>query len=233
MFTKPKVTVRQSICTSGCRRQRSLAPVQKVRNLSAEARKLIDAANKLYDDGKFSESAKPARAAGFKPNYEAFLGLGESEYQLKHPDEAVRSYQQALNLNPKLDDARFNIGVIQLKKKAYAEALVSLKAAIDIAPANADEYYYYGLALSQLKRKDEAVTAFRRGDPDRFELLRRFCAARGPLNDAGRHEQAVEVLPRLSLSGPTRATLSFHLAMHFLTIANWTRPPRLTSRRFA
>src|SRR6476620_6160685 len=103
-FTKPKVPVRQNVCTS-CMRQRSPATVQKVRNLSADARKLIEAANKFYDDGNFNEAAENFRkAAQMKPNYEAFLGLGESQYQLKQPDEAVKSYQQALKMNPKLDD---------------------------------------------------------------------------------------------------------------------------------
>src|SRR3982751_2606572 len=92
-LTKPKAPVRQSVCSGGCSRQRSLAPVQRTANLTAQARKLIDAANKFYQDGKFTEAAANfGKAAQLKPNYEAFIGQGEAQYQLKQPEEALKSY---------------------------------------------------------------------------------------------------------------------------------------------
>ena len=204
-FTKPKVAVRQNVCSVGCRRQRPLQPVQRASNLSAQARKLLDAANKFYDDGQFSEAAENFRKAGqLKPNYEAFLGLGESQYQLKQPDEALKSYQQALKLNSKLDDARYNIGVIQYERKSYQEALDSFKAATETPPANADEYYYYGLTLSELKRKDEAIAALREAIKidstyyDAYTELGSLYAA------VGRQKEAAETLRQAISQRPER-----------------------------
>lgn len=204
-LTTPKVLARQSVCSGGCRKQRSAAPVQRERNLTVQSRRLLDAASKFYDTGKYSEAADGfRRAARLKPNYEAFIGLGESQYQLKQPAEALKAYQQAIKLNPKLDEAPYNMGVIRYEQKAYADALNSLKTAIDIPPNYADEYYYYALTLKELKRTDEAITALREAiklDSRHYDAYTELA----PLyENAGRRREAIEVLRQATRVRPDK-----------------------------
>lgn len=205
-LTTPKALTRQNVCSGGCRQQRSVAPVQREKNLTAQSRRLLDAANRFYDTGKYTEAADSfRRAARLKPNYEAFIGLGESQYQLKQPNEALKTYQQAVKLNPKLDEAHYNMGVIRYEQKAYADALNSLKTAIDVPPAYTDEYYYYGLTLKELKRTDEAIAALR----EAIKLDSRYYDAYtelGPLYEgAGRRKEAIEVLRQATRVRPDKS----------------------------
>jgi tetratricopeptide (TPR) repeat protein len=199
-------------CADGCGQQRSIAPVRRDKDLAAQARKLIDTAGRQYADGKFTEAADTfRRAARLKPNYEAFIGLGESQYRLKQPTEALASYAQALKLNPKLDVAHYNIGLIRYEQKAYADALASFKAAVDIAPADAEEYYYYGLTLNELKRRDEAIAALREAVGVDQHYTAAYIALASVLDGAERRTEAADLLRRLTRLEPAKGQGFFEL----------------------
>ncbi len=63
-------------------------------------------------------------------NAQAWLRLGKSQHIIGYHDDAIKCSQEALKLNPKLNEARFNLGLIQAYKGdaeksniAYHEAL--------------------------------------------------------------------------------------------------------------
>jgi tetratricopeptide (TPR) repeat protein len=199
-------------CADGCGQQRSVTPVRREPNLAAQARKLIDTAGKQYADGRYAESADMfRRALRLKPNYEAYIGLGESQYKLKQPDEAIKSYELALKLNPKLDEAHYNIGLIRYEQKAYAEALASFRSAVEIAPADAEEFYYYGLTLDALKRRDEAVNALREAVRVDQHYVPAYMSLAFMLDAAARRTEAADLLRQLTRAEPAKAQGFFEL----------------------
>ncbi|MEP6925131.1 MAG: tetratricopeptide repeat protein [Pyrinomonadaceae bacterium] len=157
------VTQKNFGCASAqCQRRRDLSANAPKISLSIQAQKSLALGNQFFKDGKYLEAVTAfQKSVRLKPNYQAYFGLGEAQSELKQTSEAVKSYEQAVKLNPKLDEAHYNIGVIRYEQKSYAEALSPLQQAVNTAPALAEEYYYYGLTLNELKRKEEAIAALR------------------------------------------------------------------------
>ena len=54
--------------------------------------------------------------------------------QLKKPDDAVRSFEKAMQLDPKRPDAYLFVGLTYLQSDRYAEAVKSFKAGIHQDP---------------------------------------------------------------------------------------------------
>ncbi len=90
-LTAARRVAKPGVCSAGCKQQRSVAQVRRVKDLTGAARRQLDSATKLFDAGKFSEAATGFEAsARLKPNYDAYIGLGRSYYRLKRPDDAAR-----------------------------------------------------------------------------------------------------------------------------------------------
>jgi tetratricopeptide (TPR) repeat protein len=67
-------------------------------------------------------------------------------------DEAQGAFQQAIDANPKLEVAWFNLGTIHLKKKLYIEARKCLSEAVRLNPNDSDAWNNLG-SVSGMERK--------------------------------------------------------------------------------
>jgi Flp pilus assembly protein TadD len=85
-----------------------------------------------------------------------------SFYENKNFDEAIRCYQKAIELEPDLDAAHNNLGIVFRHLKRYDEAETAFRKAIELNPDYAQAYSNLGILLKNLKRYDEAETAFRK-----------------------------------------------------------------------
>ena len=90
----------------------------------------------------------------------AFYHKGQDNYILEKYEEAIASYDKAIELNPDFIFAFFNKGLSLNKLKRYEEAIIMFDKAIKLDPNHTSAFYHKGLALSALKRHEEAITMY-------------------------------------------------------------------------
>jgi len=116
-----------------------------------------------------------------KSDIGATYNLGVALAAQRKPDEAILSYQRAIELDPKFAPAHYNLGVVLATQGKLAEAIqqyeVVLQLKPDFAPAHyadfASAYYQLGLKLAAQEHLDEAIRNYQRGvelNPDNADV---------------------------------------------------------------
>ena len=90
----------------------------------------------------------------------ALVNLGIALGNLKHYQEALDAYEQAIRLDPDYADAYFNKGIALGNLKRYQEALDACEQAIRLDPNNALAYINKGVTLESLGKNKEAQQAY-------------------------------------------------------------------------
>jgi tetratricopeptide (TPR) repeat protein len=104
----------------------------------------------LPEDGSDSPGfTSNARANQLMEEGEAFFSQGK-------PDEAVKKYQEALELDPKLYHAALFCGDVYLQKGDYAKAEIWYQKAIAIDPNKETAYRYSATPLMKQRKTEEA-----------------------------------------------------------------------------
>ena len=120
-------------------------------------------------------------------------------------DEAIRSYQQALQLRP--DDAAThnNLGNALRDQGRLDEALACFRRAIQCKPDSADAHNNLGNALKDLGRAAEAVGCYRRAIELQPALAQAHCNLGNALQEMGQstealggYQQALELKPEFA-----------------------------------
>lgn len=99
-----------------------------------------------------------SEAPGFSSNPEAnkLMEEGEALFTQGKADEALKKYQEALNLEPKLYHAALFSGDIYLQKQDYEKAEVWYQKAIAIDPDKETAYRYSATPLMKQRKTDAA-----------------------------------------------------------------------------
>ena len=94
----------------------------------------------------------------FSPNAKAntLMEEGEALFSQGKPDEALKKYQQALELDPKLYHAALFSGDIYLQKEDFANAETWYQKAIAIDPTKETAYRYSATPLMKQRKTDAA-----------------------------------------------------------------------------
>jgi tetratricopeptide (TPR) repeat protein len=97
------------------------------------------------------------------PNPEKYYDEGVRLYDQENYDEAIASFEKALEINPNHNKSKEYLAYAWVKKglksytqKNYAEAITYYDKAIDINPNYADAWYNKGVSLGRLGRHEEA-----------------------------------------------------------------------------
>ena len=98
-------------------------------------------------------------AKDFAPFYQT---LGLIQLRKKAPSRALKEFEQAVALDPKLIEAQLNIGAIGLSTRQYEKAAQAFAAVIKLEPKNFDATMGMGVATRGLKRIDEAETWYKK-----------------------------------------------------------------------
>jgi tetratricopeptide (TPR) repeat protein len=95
---------------------------------------------------------------GFTSNAKAnqLMEEGEALFSQGKPDEAIKKYQEALEVDPKLYSAALFSGDIYLQKGDYAKAEIWYQKAIAIDPDKETAYRYSATPLMKQRKIDEA-----------------------------------------------------------------------------
>jgi tetratricopeptide (TPR) repeat protein len=152
----------------------------------------------------------PYFGAEIKHDYLNF-GIAFSEYG--YPDEAESAFQRAIEADPSLEVAWFNLGTIFLNKKSYPEARRCLLEAARLNPKDSDAWNNLGSISGMQARYDEALEYFTRSaqaDPNHSNAVQnmmRIYEFQGRVSDA---QKAMEKLVSLA---PGNADLHLDLAI--------------------
>ncbi len=77
-------------------------------------------------------------------------------------EAAVKSFEQAIKLDPKFAEAYSLMGSSLAKTGKYREAEQALRKAVELDPNYGEGYYYLGLFLKEQGKEKEAEEAFRK-----------------------------------------------------------------------
>lgn len=131
-------------------RVRARSAFLKAKSLKFEEPRLDALIEGLPEDG--------SDHAGFSSNSKAhaLMEEGEALYSQGKPDEALKKYQQALELDPKLYHAALFSGDIYLQKQDFAQAETWYQKAIAIDPNIETAYRYSATPLMRQRKTDAA-----------------------------------------------------------------------------
>lgn len=135
-------------------------------------------------------------------NPDLLEGLGEQQQKLSLYDEAGKTYELALRLNPTSSIAMYNLGKMDVEHGHPAEGVPLLQKAVDAHAKPAPTDFYLGYGLAQLGREEEAVRWLEQAvasQPSVFiEQSAYFQLARA-YQHLGRKEEARAALEKLKL----------------------------------
>jgi predicted TPR repeat methyltransferase len=131
------------------------------------------------------------RALALAPDAQSFFIRGNFLVQLRRYEDALRSYDEAIALQPIYVEALHNRGTVLGKLRYPAEALASHEQALAIRPLDPSGIYNRANALFDLRRYDEALESYDRAlamQPGHREALHNRAVV---LRMLGRLEQAL------------------------------------------
>jgi tetratricopeptide (TPR) repeat protein len=131
-------------------RVRSRNAFVKAKSLGFQEPRLDAMIQSLPEDGSDSEGFSSSSKAN------TLMEEGEALFSQGKPDEALKKYQEALELDPKLYYAALFSGDIYLQKQDFAQAETWYQKAISIDP-NKETAYRYSATPLMRQRKTEAA----------------------------------------------------------------------------
>jgi tetratricopeptide (TPR) repeat protein len=149
----------------------------------------------------------------FEPhNALAHSRLGAISEKLGATDNAVRSYQEALRLNPGQSEARqalegyyVNRGVMLRRNNQLDESAGMFRQAINLNPSSANAHFELGQVLEQRGQANEAITEYQEAikiDPDKSTAHTRLAALYATQGQNQRAVQEYQEVLRLNPQDP-------------------------------
>ncbi len=103
-----------------------------------------------FHNGDFTGAQQAFQTvAASVPLNEVYNDLGAAQSRLNRPDEAIASFQKALDGDSSDPDYHFNIGYIEWRAGRFDDAVASLRAALARNPEDAEATTLLGLALER------------------------------------------------------------------------------------
>ena len=107
-------------------------------------------------------------------NFIAWIKLGNTYFDTKQPEKAIKAYNKSLELNPNNADVWTDLGVMCRRAGRHHDAISAFERAISVDPGHQQSRFNKGIILfNDLKEVDNAVKVWQ-------ELLEIAPDARGP-----------------------------------------------------
>jgi tetratricopeptide (TPR) repeat protein len=125
------------------------------------------------------------------PQNETWNNRGIALSELGRFDEAIASYDQAIELKPNRDEVWYNRGIALFGLGRFDAAIASFDKAIELKPNQDKAWDYRGSALSELGRFDEAIISYDKAiefNPNKHEA---WYNRGNTLYELGRFDEAI------------------------------------------
>jgi len=97
-----------------------------------------------------------AELANNQSHFQAMIYLGDAQMRLNHPEVAIPLFEKALQIDPRLELAHLDMGILDEDAGRYDEALRELKAAERLMPSDVDVHWHLGRLYRTMGNKEEA-----------------------------------------------------------------------------
>jgi len=116
----------------------------------------------LWIQKQYAEAASEFQAElANNPNHvQALVYLGDTEMQLNHPEQAPPLLSKAAGLDPGLELAHLDLGILNADAGRNADALHELKAALKLDPDDMNAHWRLARLYQAMGNKDEAKAEF-------------------------------------------------------------------------
>jgi Flp pilus assembly protein TadD len=123
---------------------------------------LLDEAQRAIDDKNFDVAIAPLqKVIADQPDFAyAHFQLAYVYTALKKTDEARAEYARAIAADPKMSEAYLNLGTLLLDKQENAAAVVPLRKAVELLPAQSHPRYLLAVALDRSGDRAGAAESF-------------------------------------------------------------------------
>ena len=88
---------------------------------------------------------------------DALLLVGQVDSDLGNQQQAIATYQKAIQQNPSLQRAHYYTGMAQLGRKQTSVAVTEFEAELELNPDDADAQYQLGKTLLELGKTKDAI----------------------------------------------------------------------------
>lgn len=174
--------------------------------IPSAAKKQYELGLKFVSKGNFQQAATHFQeAVAIYPEYLAARNdLGAQYLKLKQIDEAEKHFEIVLRNDPKNFNAKFNMGLVQVERRNYVEAIALLQQAIAIDSTRPVARLWIGIAKLEMGEVEIAEAELTRalivgGDEcvaAHYHLARVF-RSRGDLNEAARSVRSyIQLAPK-------------------------------------
>jgi len=191
---------------SGNRSGKVVSAAELQQTIPSAAKKQYELGLKFVSKGDFKQAAtRFQEALSIYPEYLAARNdLGAQFLKLKQIDEAEKHFEIVLARDPKNFNAKFNMGLVEVERHNYTEAIALLNQAMAIDSTRPVARLWIGIAKLELgdleTAESELTRALITGGDDciaaHYHLARIFLN-RGDLNEAARSVQSyIQLAPR-------------------------------------
>ena len=116
----------------------------------------------LWAQGRYDEAAREFQAEldNVPNNPQAMAYLADSQIKLNHPEIARPLLERAIRLNPEMELAHLDLGIVEADAGENDLAVTELKLAVKLAPNEIRAHYRLARLYQALGRKQEASAEF-------------------------------------------------------------------------
>ncbi len=162
------------------------------------------------DFKQMMEEAKKASQAGwYTMEVHYNLGLMFQEYEMY--DQAIESYERAIEINPDFTSAYDNLGVVYAKKGRFGEAIQNFEKAITLDPHFPSPHNNLGATYGEQGRYDEALKEFEEALKLDSDFLGVHCNMGLAYYKKGEYEKAGSEFKKVSRTDPNYRTARQYL----------------------
>jgi arylsulfatase A-like enzyme/Tfp pilus assembly protein PilF len=181
----------------------------------------LDAARQYQDEGDYAGAeAACRRAVAANPQMlDAWELLGSALEQQGKFEESLDAYRRAIDIGGPRAEIVLAAARVQLDLGQVDEAIAGIRLARAEGVVNPNSFRRIGLRLAEWGRVDEALDLLQEVAED--ETPESLNALARVLSEAGRQQEASEILKRVLTAEPDNATSYEHLGLVHLRLEQW------------
>jgi tetratricopeptide (TPR) repeat protein len=118
----------------------------------------------LWTQGQFDEAAQEFQAelANVPNHAQALAYLADANIKMNHPDVALALIQKTIRINPRIEMAHLDLGILYVNEGRRDEALQELKLAARLSPNDVNVHWRLGRLYKAMGRNDDANAEFQK-----------------------------------------------------------------------
>ena len=148
----------------------------------------------LYNQGQLQDALSQASKLlkQFPNSINLFNILGAVNQGLGRPEEAVKAYAYAIDIQPNYADAHNNMGVALKDQGKLEEATEAYTKALSLKPAYADVHNNMGVVLKSQGKLEEAIEAYKKAISLKPDFAEGYYNMGVALQEQGKLEEAIK-----------------------------------------